>query len=59
MQRSDGGEQKVVELSAYRARPRSDEIIRLPADRVAAEELLNEIIHHLLAAVRAITAARS
>lgn len=54
MNSTDEG-QKVVDFNAYKSH--RDEVmrLRLPPDPSEAEELLNEIAHHLLMAVRAIT----
>jgi hypothetical protein len=55
MQESAEENEGVVNLDDYRTRSGYGKILQLPAKREDAEELLNEIAHHLLMAVRAIT----
>jgi hypothetical protein len=49
------GPGRVVDLASYRP-SKNDDRLRLPPVQEDAEELFNEIVHHLLMAIRAITA---
>lgn len=46
---------EVIDLESYRSRKSVESRLKLPAGREETEALLNEIAHHLLMAVRAIT----
>lgn len=55
MQSSAGQSDEVIDLDSYRSRKSVENKLKLPASREETEELLNEVAHHLLMAVRAIT----
>lgn len=46
---------RVVDLAAYRSHRGEQSRLKLPPDRAQAEELLNELGHYLLMAIRTIT----
>lgn len=48
-------ETRVVDLGAYRTHKEDDGGLHLPNDRQEAEALLNDLVHHLLMAIRTIT----
>ena len=58
MSQSTEEEQRVVDLTAYRSRRGEGGRLRLPPDPEEAEDLLNEIAHYILMAIRAITQPR-
>lgn len=55
MQLSAEESDEVIDLESYRSRKSVQPALKLPAGREETEALLNEIAHHLLMAVRAIT----
>lgn len=56
MQSSAEKSDEVIDLDSYRSRKSVENRLKLPASREQTEQLLNEVAHHLLMAVRAITA---
>ena len=50
--------QRVVDLATYRSNRGDQSRLKLPPDPIQAEELLNEIGHYLLMAIRAVTRPR-
>lgn len=55
MQISAEESDEVIDLDSYRSRKSVESKLKLPAGREETEALLNELAHHLLMAVRAIT----
>jgi hypothetical protein len=55
MQSSAEKSDEVIDLDSYRSRKSVDHKLKLPPSREETEDLLNEIAHHLLMAVRVIT----
>jgi hypothetical protein len=55
MQSSAEKSDEVIDLDSYRSRKSVGHKLKLPPSREETEDLLNEIAHHLLMAVRVIT----
>jgi hypothetical protein len=55
MQSSAEKSDEVIDLDSYRSRKSVDHKLKLPPSREETEDLLNEVAHYLLMAVRAIT----
>jgi hypothetical protein len=55
MQPSAEKSDEIIDLDSYRSRKSVEHKLKLPPTREETEELFNEVAHHLLMAVRAIT----